>query len=252
VKGSRALRVALGAIALLLVLPTLALLTAPAGLASRLAAASAPGVRLFAPSGRLLDGSADLVLEGRAVGRLTWSVQAGALLTGRLQADLAIDDPGHSASAELTIRPSGAFHLAVLAAEIHEQTLDALLRPYAIEPSGSIEVAEGAVSGRLRERRVTEADADARWSGGLVRYQLGGAAWTASFPPLLARLRVRDGAPVLVVEDTAGAELLDVALRPDGWADLRVRYRFVALAGYPWPDPPAPDVIVVEISEQLL
>lgn len=250
--GTRVLRIVLVVLGLFLVLPATLLLTAPAGLASRIAAASAPELRLFAPSGRLLDGSADLVVEGRALGRLAWQIEALALLAGRLDADLSIEAPGHSARAGLSLFPSGNFRMRTLEAEIREETLDAFLRPYAIEPSGRIEVPTGTASGQLAERRVTEADAEAHWSGGLVRYRLGGGNWVASFPPLSARLRMRDGAPVLVVADPAGDELLDVALRADGWADLRVRYRLVALAGYPWPDPPAPDVIVVEISEQLL
>jgi hypothetical protein len=42
-----------------------------------------------------------------------------------------------------------------------------------------------------------------------------------------------------------------VALDADGWAQLRVRHRFVALAGFPWPENPAPDTVVVELAEQL-
>ena len=53
------------------------------------------------------------------------------------------------------------------------------------------------------------------------------------------------------VREPAGAELLDVALDAEGWAQLRVRYRFVALAGFPWPESPAPDTVVVELAEQL-
>ena len=248
----RTLGLGIAALAGLLAIVLAVLLTAPAGLASRIVAAATPELQLFAPSGRLLAGSADLVIRGRAFGRLAWDVDPLALAGGRLAADLSLADPDHGGRAQLALHPSGVFELTGLRAEIREGSLDALLRPYAIEPSGRIEVHSGRARGDLRRRRVLEADGEARWTGGLVRYRLGGGSWTASFPSLDARLRVRDGAPVLVVRDPRGEELLDAALRAGGWADLRVRYRFVALAGYPWPDPPAPDVIVVELSERIL
>ena len=44
-------------------------LLAPAGLAARVISGAAPDVRLFAPSGRLVAGSGDLVVQGRSFGR---------------------------------------------------------------------------------------------------------------------------------------------------------------------------------------
>ena len=228
------------------------LFVAPAGLAARIVEAAAPEARLFAPSGRLLAGSGDLVYQGRAFGRLAWDVDPVALLTGRLRADVSVADGGHEGRATVLAAPSGAVTVTDLHAVVRERTLDAILRPYAIDPSGTLTLSGGTARGDLLARTVADADAEGRWDGGLVRYRLGGGVHTADFPPLTARLRMRDGAPVLVVHDPAGGELLDLALRAYGWAEVRVRYRLVALAGYPWPDPPAPDVVVVEISEQVL
>jgi hypothetical protein len=96
------------------------------------------------------------------------------------------------------------------------------------------------------------AAADARWSGGPVRYQLGGRSWFAEFPPLDAELEATDGQPRLLVHHPGGQDLLDVRVDGAGWAHLRVRYGFVRLAAFPWPDPPADDAVVIEISEQIL
>jgi len=234
-----------------LLLPVLALF-APSGLAVRVLEASGANARLVAPSGRLGDGAADLFVEERFLGRVAWTLRPLHLFLGRAVADLQLDDAGHSLAARAALTPDGHVELSSTDAEIREATLDRFLRPYAIEPTGTITIEGGSARADLGARRLVEADAQAVWSGGVVRYDLGGGSFAAEFPPLTAEVRMEDGAPLLVVTDPDGGALLEIVVRTDGWADVRVRYRFVALSGYPWDDPPDPDLTVVEISEKVM
>lgn len=237
--------VLLGVVAFLVLL----VVAAPAGGVARILEAAGAPARLALPSGRLWSGSAQLYLEGRDLGRLRWDLAPGSLLDGQLGADLVLEAPGHRFRGRAGVGTDGRLQLTGVEGEVREASLDELLRPYAIEPSGTVTFRDGSAT--VQGQRVLDAHADARWSGGPVSYALGGQLWRQRFPPLDATLRARDGQPVLVVRDPAGEELLDVALDAAGWAQLRVRYRFVALAGFPWPENPAPDTVVVELAEQL-
>lgn len=223
---------------------------APAGLLARLVHGQTDQVRLLAPSGGVWDGSADLVVEGRDLGRLHWVLTPASLLQARAGAAVTLSHPDHRARARLALSLDGTLHVDDLDVTVDEAGLDALLRPYAIEPSGSVAIGPGRL--RARDGRLVDADVEAHWSGGAVRYRLGGQTFFADLPPLEARLAPREGIPTLELVDPTGAPLLDARLRADGWVDLRMRYRMAALAGFPWPDPPAPDVIVLELSEQVL
>ena len=250
--GGGALRIVLLVLTtIVLLLPVLALF-APSGLAVRLLAASGADARLVAPSGRLGHGEADLFVEQRFLGRIAWSLQPLHLFRGRAVADLRLEATGHSIDTRAALTHEGRVELSGTDVEIREATLDRFLRPYAIEPTGTISIAGGSARATLDIPSLLDADATARWSGGRVRYDLGGSSFVADFPALTAELSMEDGAPLVAVRDPQGNGLLEIVVRSDGWADIRVRYRFVAMAGYPWSDPPAPDLIVVEISEKVL
>lgn len=222
----------------------------PAGLAGRIATAADPRIELTMPRGSFWSGRARLYLEGLELGELDWTFAPGALTRGRIGIDLALTDPNHEAGGRITLAVDGRLEGTGIDVLIRESGLEALLAPYAIRPSGRVQMT--AAQFEAQGGRLVAADADARWSGGPVRYQLGGRNWFAEFPPLDAELGAADGQPRLVVRGPARQELLDVRVDGAGWAHLRLRYGFVRLAGFPWPDPPANDAVVIEISEQIL
>lgn len=224
--------------------------TAPAGVVTRVVPMFEPRVTLLAPAGRLWSGSAELIFDGRDLGRLQWTLAPGLLARARLGADLVLDAPGHAARGRAAVGMGGRVQLDEVTAALEEPALRDILGPYNIFPAGRILLRDGAAS--IAGQQLQTASASATWTGGPVRYLLAGQSWFATFPPLDAELDAVDGAPLLVIRDPDGAEVLDVRIDGEGWAHLRVRYRLVAMAGFPWPDPPAQDTIVLEISEQIL
>jgi len=225
------------------------LLFTPAGVINMVLERSAADARLLAPSGRVHRGSGQLLIENQNWGKVSWQLRAGGLLRGRLEVDLTLDGAGYEALGQAHLG-LGRQHLTGIEGQLTEPALRALLAPYDIYPSGDFTVTEGHLT--AQRNALTAVHGDGHWSGGFVRYFLAGQGWTVAFPPLDARLRLIDGQPLLVVLDPAGNELLDVRLDLDGWAHLRIRYRFVAMAGFPWPDGPEADTILFELSERVL
>jgi len=238
----------LGLIAL--VVATFALLLfAPAGAADLVLQRSDADARLYAPSGRVRSGSGDLFVDGRDLGRLHWRVQPGSLLRGRLDVEFTLQSLAHRLDGLASVQSHRQLSLSGVSGHLDEGGLRTLLAPYDIHPSGRLTVHSGHF--RVRDDVVVEAFADGHWTGGFVRYFLAGQGWTTELPPLDARLRLHDGDPVLMIEDPAGSQLLDITVDAEGWAHLRIRYRFIAMAGFPWPDAPDPDTVLLEISEQI-
>lgn len=221
---------------------------APAGAVKMALARSDAPVNLVRPEGRLWSGSGELYLRDVALGRLTWQLTPSTLLAGRLGATLSLDDSGHHLEAHAALG-ARALKLERLRGVVQETSMDRVLNPYAIDVGGELRIDDGAL--RVRGQRVVAASGGGHWSGGRVRYRLGGEVYTQTLPPLTGTLAEREGRPLLEVTDDSGRPLLDVALVREGWARLRVRYRFVALAGFPWPSRPAPDTVVLELEERL-
>ncbi|TVS16106.1 MAG: hypothetical protein EA417_11300 [Gammaproteobacteria bacterium] len=224
------------------------LMFTPAGAIGMVLERTGSDVRLLSPAGRIHRGSGQVLLGAGDLGRLTWQFEPGQLLRGRLGYRFQLVAPSHQATGRATISPR-RIAIEDIEGALEEAGLRDLLAPYDIRPSGNLTLTAGRVEGE--RNRLIAVHGDAHWTGGFVRYFLGDQGWTVEFPPLDARLRLEQEQPVLVVFDPAGEELLDANLGLDGWAHLRLRYRFIAMAGFPWPDAPPPDTILIELSEQV-
>lgn len=224
------------------------LLFTPAGMVSMALERTGADARLQAPSGRIHRGSGQVVIDNRNWGNVSWRLRPAGLLRGRLDVDFTLDGAGYDAIAGARIG-LGRQIVTGIEGQLSESGLRALLAPYDIYPSGDFTLTAGHLE--AQRDRLAAVHGDGHWTGGFVRYFLAGQGWTVEFPPLDARLRLVDDQPLLVVLDPAGDELLDVRLDLEGWAHLRLRYRFIEMAGFPWPDGPAPDTILIELSERV-
>lgn len=224
------------------------LLFTPAAAIGMLLDRSGQDARLLAPAGRVHSGSAQLLLTQNDLGRLRWNLEPGAILRGRLGYRFDLEASGHRLQARIRLGVRGVT-IEDVEGRLDEAGLRALLAPYDILPSGDLTLSSGRFE--LAGDRLTAVHGDAHWTGGFVRYVLADQGWTVDFPPLDATMRLEAEQPLLVVFDPQGQELLDARVDAEGWAHLRIRYRFVAMAGFPWPDPPEPDTVLIELSEQV-
>lgn len=225
-------------------------LFAPAGAVTRVLDSTGSEIRLWRPSGRLHAGSGELVQSGESLGRLQWQLEPAALLRGALQARITLTGPEHALTGHARLTLAGLW-VEQAQGTLSAGGLQTLLNPYDIYPGGEITL-HGLRFELAGDGKVRNAHGDLEWSGGPVAYVLAGQRWHADFPPLQAQLRQQaEAEPRLEVLDDRNQPLLDLTLDATGWAHLRVRYRFIELAGFPWPDGPPPDTVLIELSEKI-
>lgn len=237
-------------LALMLGVAVIGVVFAPAGVVANLVPRLAPEVQLLAPAGRVHRGSARLLIEGTSVGRLHWQLQPGQLATGRAAFNVQLRSDSAQLDGEASARLDGYLQVRGVTGAIAEAGLQALLAPYEIVPGGEVRVRDLHLA--MHQRSVVEAAGQLDWDGGPVRYRLAGQPWYADLPPLQAQLQTNASGPELALAENDGSALLDARLDAEGWVHLRIRYRLVMLAGFPWPDGPSPDTVVLELSERLL
>jgi general secretion pathway protein N len=136
------------------------LMTVPADRAARLLLPDAAGVELQAVSGTLLSGQAQrAVIHGLGFGPLGWSFRPLALLTGRLEYRIDLQDPVLRGTGVVGTRLGGKFYLRDLDVALHPDPWINRYSPVPVETSGdmrllleSLELADGfpgVLAGRL-------------------------------------------------------------------------------------------------------
>lgn len=86
----------------------------------------------------------------------------------------------------------------------------------------------------LGQQRLLAARGSGRWEGGLVAWEVGDQRGSAELPALVADLREQGGGVAVGIRTEAdAAELIDLALLPDGMMNLAVRRRLLELSGMP-------------------
>jgi hypothetical protein len=239
---------------IILLAVTLTVVFAPAALLRRALPEEGP-VGLTTPSGTIWNGSGDLVVGGRSVGRLAWQIRPVTILQGALGYHLALSGPAQVIEADLALRPGG--FTATLdgtadAAWVNEWigqydinlsgrfTFESLQidAPYALIRSAEPSPAPGTATGRLT------------WSGGPVAYRLTGQDFAGTLPPLEARFGDALEAVVFAVGNPT--PLLSAELLANGFARVGMTRLLPKLLNNPWPGAGPDHEVVLEVEEQVL
>ena len=213
----------------------------------KLATDRVDGLVFGTAEGRLYRGEADLAYRGEDLGRMTWSLRAGALLDLQLGADWKVVHSDYTVSGTAAIGV-GTTELAATGI-INARAVNRFLSQYHISLDGVFEMdglrvrqdsGEIAAQGRLR------------WSGGRTVYRLAGETHDAVLPDMVGTLvSVADRPGLEVVTADDALPLLSIRVDADGWAHIGVTARLTSLAGNPWRDGDNEDAVVVTVSERL-
>lgn len=199
-------------------------------------------------AGHLLRGESQLTFQDQSLGTLRWAVGLPRSLDG-VPVTLSLQGPALQGTARAELSPA-AWRATVQRLTLDSRALKDALAPYAIAPEGTLQGRDLVLRGR---GKVLESASGAlRWTGGLVRYRLGGSRYAPTFPPLSAELTSGAGGQLEAEVSAPSGPVLSLALRPNGWVDLAVRRRLLRLADFPAPEGVDDDAVLLELSERVL
>ncbi len=225
-----------------------AVVFAPAGLIPRLAA-DVPGLRMHNTAGTLWRGSADVRIEGQDLGRAYWQVRPAALLMARLSLDLQIEAAEERLEAQIQRRLRSTE--GTLQGRILMDRFEEMLRTYDLIIPGAIDIV--ALQFRHRDADpLPHIEGQLQWTGGDVRYVLGGDRHQTRLPPLVGQVVTTTDSPTLqVTEEQSETPLMRASIAPDGWATIGISRRFTEMVGQPWQTDAPPQTMVLEVQEKL-
>ncbi len=235
----------------ILVFIAFAVAFAPARLVDR-ALDQVPQVDLIDPRGTLWTGLGDLVFRGVPVGRVEWQFDKTSPLAlaptyaWRLS-DTAVNLEGSSGIS------TEAAHLEVRG-QFLADFINAYAREYDIHIEGDFTVRDTAVRFDPADRTIIDLDGQIDWTGGRVRYTLGGQLRETQLPPLTAHLGVDpSGSPqAMVFEDGGKVPLMTASQGAPGFIKIGMTKLFTKLLDTPWPGNDPDDAVVLEVEEQFL
>ena len=199
-------------------------------------------------AGHLLRGESQLSYQGQRLGTLRWAVGLPRSFDG-LPLTMSLQGPALQSVAEAELSPT-AWRATVQRLSLDNRVLKDALAPFAIAPEGTLQGRNLIFSGQGNQ--LHSASGALRWTGGLVRYRLGGNGYAPTFPPLSAKLSSGAGGQLKAEVSAPSGPVLSLALRPDGWLDLAVRRRLLRLADFPAPEGVGDDTVLLELSERVL
>ena len=214
-----------------------AVMFAPAGLLVR--AVSATGIaQLTSASGTLWEGNGELLIQHRAVGRVTWKFRPLSVLRLQPTYEWSLNDP----DTRLTGLASASFsHLAVtLEGGIDAPAVNPWIAPYDIEVQGQFDLAPTTATAILTEQGLAleQVSGEWHWSGGATRYTLSGRVNSTLLPPMTAFLEPAGG-PIpaaSVYADGNDIPLMIAGPGAPGFFKVGITKHFTQLLGTPWPE----------------
>ena len=203
-------------------------------------------ITLLGLDGTLWHGQADVVYRGINAGRLAWSVDWLALLTGRLGARWRLDHTGHRLAGRIE-RGYDSSALTV-AGSVDAAAANPLLSNYDIHIGGTLAIDD--LSLRSDDGALMLAG-QLRWTGGRTTYRLSGQTYEVELPPMVASLATQQGEAVLnAYLEEEHMPLLEARLRAS-WVEVGITKRFALLAGKPWPGNAADHTVILTVERDL-
>ena len=235
----------------ILIFLVVAIAYAPASVVKRPVENAAPDVVLLEPRGTIWDGQADLLAKGVAIGKLNWQTHLLATLTLTPAADWQLNN--NAAALHGTAGYDFGQAEIVANGEADVSLLNDWLNAYDIFLTGDVTLDKVSVELATMAKRIDHLAGDIHWTGGQVRYNMGGLLQSATLPPMTVSLTTAAGEPRAVLYAQGDATpLIIVNQTTNGFVKIGMTKRFTRLLNKPWPGSDPDHVVVLEVEEQLL
>jgi hypothetical protein len=215
---------------------------------------------VVASQGTLWNGSATLVSDLGLQGRSHW--QTSLFQSGTLQPSLALHVTNDTSDLRALAQVDFSSTKVTLSGTVAASSLQPLLERYDLFLTGHFKLTESVwhlQSGGFQLEDPTTLE----WNGGPIRYILADTLYTATMPPLKARISNEEegqlDAAIFFAEGTSAAinqtasepPLLLLRLMLGGSVYIGVSRGMLALANFPWQGDEADGTLIFEIERSL-
>ncbi len=207
-----------------------------------------PGLDLYTIDGTIWSGSARFKYRTFPQSRLAWDLAPLPLLAGTARLDVTANGDGHHIEGSGDIRPAGG-EIRQISGFLHSSFINAASEPYGLTFPGRLDILGLALN--LDQGWFTRASGNIHWDGGRIIYHTYRGAQVFDLPPLDGKLYLRQKQLALDIHHQEQT-VLNVTLKPDGWARVDLKARLFELADLPWPEDLAPGDTVIQVEEQVL
>lgn len=208
-------------------------------------------VQVVAATGTLWH--ADLKLNHPELGSIdaSWQIKPARLLVGKIAAEVQVKHPEFNLATRVSASPAGIVNLRDVKLFISPVVVNRFIAGQGASMSGDIDLNNAQFSFDLPQRKTLSAEGRIIWQGGRVTYRVGAQSKTAQLPILLGNLHQEAGQLQLSLNTTEGNELATAQVKPDGWAGLAIKRRFIDVVGESWPSTAPADATVFEASHKI-
>lgn len=206
-----------------------------------------PQLRVFSIDGTVWSGSSDFQYQQFPVSYLKWNLDPLSVFDGSADMDLTLTGEGLQMQAHGSIN-TRQMEIQQFTGFIHSDYLNVVSQQYGLTFSGQLNIVRLFLT--FDYRWVTEASGEFNWDGGRVLFQSAAQVQILDLPSLSGMLYSRDPQLHLDVQYEQ-APVLDVTLKPTGWATVNLRTRLFQIGGIPWPAGPDPDATALRVEERI-
>ncbi|MCB1646303.1 MAG: type II secretion system protein N [Pseudomonadales bacterium] len=205
------------------------------------------GLQVLRVGGTVWAGNADLRYRAFPPSRLNWEISPAELISGKIAFIAYASGEAHRLDSHGSVSQSET-RIEELTGTIGSDFINLVSTNYGLNFSGEVVLSDIGLT--TDQRWFTAAEGHADWSGGKIYYDSPHNGQTIFLPPLRADISMADKNLQLRLHNNQAA-LIDIVLRPNGWAVVEVKARLFDLARIPWPGGSSPEDTVLQFEEKL-
>ncbi len=206
-----------------------------------------PDLQVLTIAGSVWSGNASLRFREFPPAGLSWSVSPAFANGMAADLDISLGGDGLSAAGSGTVTRN--FVVVDAAGYVDSQYINPVSRRYGLSFPGRIDISGLSLESDLGW--FTAAKGTARWDGGTVEMETQGRrTMTVTLPPLEGALSL-NGRDLLLDVTEQGETVMQVTLKPTGWAVVDIKTRLLQVAGLPFREDSGPETSAVIAEEKL-
>ncbi len=210
--------------------------------------ARTPGLNVYQVQGTAWHGHGNLQYLQFPQSELSWQVEPLTLLTGKVSTDLRLQGEAHEFNGHLNLDQT-SLEVPLLTGYLDAAYINQVSQPQGVTFSGRIEVQSLKISSDLVW--FEQAEGKIYWPGGKIISRTVAAGTRVFDLPALQGDISMDNKVISLDIHHAGATLVDIQLKPDGWVVVAVKARLFDIAQLPWPAGSSLDDTVIQFEEKL-